>query len=100
MTQEHVHSVLLGGSLEWLLFTAKVRHYVAASAIVLRLMAGLRLSLAFASLICLPACRTAMEGDAAAKRETAGGVSVVAVQYVVSVSWPFSNFTDPSHSMV
>jgi len=32
--------------------------------------------------------------------DTAGGVSVVAVQYVASMSWPFSNFTDPSHSMV
>ena len=48
----------------------------------------------------LPACRTMTEGDAAAKRETAGGVSVVAVQYVASMSWPFSNFTDPSHFMV
>ena len=48
----------------------------------------------------LPACRTMTEGGAAAKRETAGGVSVVAVQNVASMSWPFSNFTDPSHFMV
>ena len=33
----------------------------------------------------LPACRTMTEGDAAAKCETTGGVSVVAVQYVASV---------------
>ncbi len=54
----------------------------------------------FALLTFISACRTAMEGDAAAKRETAGGVSVVAVQYDASMSWPFSNFTDPSHFMV
>ena len=45
-------------------------------------------------------CRMVTESDAVPKRETAGGVSVVAVQYVASMSWPFSNFTDPSHFMV
>jgi hypothetical protein len=48
----------------------------------------------------LSACRMVPEGEAAAKRETAGGVSVVAVQYVVAALWPFSNFTDLSHFMV
>ena len=32
--------------------------------------------------------------------DTAGDVSVVAVQYVVAALWPFSNFTDLSHFMV
>ena len=44
--------------------------------------------------------RKVPEGDAAAKRETAGGVSVVAVQYVASTALPYLNFTDPSHFMV
>ena len=60
-----------------------------------RLFALMVLLLTFIS-----ACRTMTEGDAAAKRETAGVVSVVAVQYDASMSWPFSNFTDPSHFMV
>ena len=42
-------------------------------------------------------------GNAAANKPVSstdpGGVSVVAVQYVASMSWPFSNFTDPSHFM-
>ena len=48
-------------------------------------MKGLRLFRFFALLALLSACRMVPEGDAVAKRETAGGVSVVAVQYVVSV---------------
>ena len=48
----------------------------------------------------LPACRTMTEGDAVAKRETAGGVSVVAVQYVASAAWTYPKFTDLSHFMV
>ena len=52
-------------------------------------------------LIFLSSCRTMPEGDAAAKRETADGVPIVAVlQYVVSVSWTFSEFTNLSHFMV
>ena len=54
----------------------------------------------FLLLAVLPACRTLMERDIAAKRETAGGVSVVAVQYVVLLSWSCLAFTDPSHFMV
>ncbi len=52
------------------------------------------------SLALLPVCRMVTESDAVPKRETADVVSVVAVQYVASMSWPFSNFTDPSHFMV
>ena len=48
----------------------------------------------------LSSCRTMPEGDAVPKRETAGGVSVVAVQYVASTALPYLNFTDPSHFMV
>ena len=48
----------------------------------------------------LSACRMVTERDIEPKLETADGVSVVAVQYVVAALWPFSNFTDPSHSMV
>ena len=62
-------------------------------------MKGLRLFRFFALLALLSACRMVPEGDAVAKRETAGGVSVV-VQYGVAALWSFSNFTDPSHSMV
>jgi len=51
-------------------------------------------------LIFLSSCRTMPEGDAAAKRETAGGVSVVAVQYVASAAWTYPKFTDLSHFMV
>ena len=56
--------------------------------------------LALSLLTPISACRTVPESDAAAKPEKTGGVSVVAVQYVASMSWPFSNFTDPSHFMV
>ena len=63
-------------------------------------MKGLRLFRFFALLALLSACRTVPEGDAAAKRETAGGVSVVAVQYVVLLSWSCLAFTDLSHFMV
>ena len=65
-------------------------------------MKGLRLFRFFALLALLSACRMVPEGDAVAKRETAGGVSVVAVQYVASVgilaSWP--TFTNLSHFVV
>ena len=63
-------------------------------------MKGLRLFRFFALLALLSACRMVPEGDAVAKRETAGGVSVVAVQYVASISWSCLAFTDPSHFMV
>ena len=46
-------------------------------------MNSLRLFPVVALLTFISACRMATEGDAATKRETAGGVSVVAVQYVM-----------------
>ena len=69
-------------------------------------MNSLRSASIFVLLALLPACRmvterdAATKSDAAAKRETAGGVSVVAVQYVASVSWSCLAFTDLSHFMV
>ena len=51
-------------------------------------------------LVVLSSCRTVTEGDAAAKPEKTGGVSVVAVQYVASESSPCPRFTVPSHFMV
>ena len=60
-----------------------------------------RVFLFFALLTFISSCRMVPEGDAAAKRETPDGVPIVAVlQYVVSVSWTFSEFTNLSHFMV
>ena len=56
--------------------------------------------LALSLLTPISACRTVTEREAVPKRETAGGVSVVAVQYVASMSWSCLAFTDPSHFMV
>ena len=63
-------------------------------------MKSLRLFLFFVLLAFLPVCRTVTESEAVPKCETAGGVSVVAVQYVASAAWTYPKFTDPSHFMV
>jgi hypothetical protein len=65
-------------------------------------MKGLRLFRFFVLLTFLPACRMVPESDAGPDGGEAStdGVSVVAVQYVASVSWPFSEFTNPLHFMV
>ena len=54
------------------------------------------------SLALLPVCRMVTESDAVPKRETTGGVSVVAVQYDASMSClgSCSKFTNLSHYMV
>ncbi len=48
----------------------------------------------FALLTFISACWTVLESDAAAKCETTGGVSVVAVQYVASVGNAAGNGND------
>ena len=81
---------------------AVIWHHIVVYGNILRIEARFlnRVFFLFALPTFLPACRTVPPRDAAAKRETADGVSVVAVQYDASMSWPFSNFTDPSHFMV